>query len=271
MPHRPEHPAQTAPGTGMSMEDLQRLMSPRTAPGTGQFHQIGREGSGPGILEKIMAIFSGRSRTSPDVAGPLGDTAEDAYRVFAPPVNEPRLDLEVRRPVLQAGPHQWSQLQPEMQGQEGGDAGTGALLESIAAMLQNPEFLAMETEGPIPHAFEAARQLEEQRNEPERLLRQLLDKHAAQMRLNTGRGTETRGVGLDLIREGGPALEARDRSRVGRPRFTPSRTGITQADIMRGGPSIRFDNAGTIHGQSTARSRRESSRPHTGRNLPSLR
>jgi hypothetical protein len=57
-------------------------------------------------------------------------------------------------------------------------------------------------------------------------------------------------------------LEARDRSRVGRPQFTPSRTGITQADIMRGGPSIRFPPAGTIHGQSTARSRRESSVPH---------
>ena len=205
MPHRPGHTGQTAPGTG-------------------QFHPTGREGSGPGILEKIMAMLQGMA---PGGQEPSTMTASDLHQVFAPSVDEaPSLEHEVRRPVLQAGPQQWSQLQPEMQGQEEGDAGTGALLESIAAMLQNPEFLAMETEGPIPHAFEAARQLEEQRNEPERLLRQLLDKHAAQMRLNTGRGTETRRAGLDLIREGGPALEARDRSRVGRPRFTPSRAGV---------------------------------------------
>lgn len=225
MPHRLGQQAQTAPGTGMSTEDLQRLMSPRTAPGTGQFHQIGREGSGPGILEKIMAIFSGGSRINPET-----DTAEDAYRVFAPPVNEPRLDLEVRRPVLQAGPQQWSQLQPELQGQEGGDAGTGALLESIAAMLQNPEFLAMETEGPIPHAFEAGRQLDTQRNEPERLLRQLLDRYARRQprvdNLTPQDMPNMRREGINLIREGGPALEARDRSRVGRPRFTPSRAGV---------------------------------------------
>jgi len=267
MPHRPGHTGQTAPGTG-------------------QFHPIGREGSGPGILEKIMAMLSGglgrldRSRINPET-----DTAEDAYRVFAPPVDEPSLEHEVRRPVLQAGPQQRSQLQPEMnwedtptrEGNERFLSGTGVQLEDIMKILENPRSLAFETEGPIPHAFEAARQLESQRNEPERLLRQLLDKYAksvqqgepfsyegitpSQIQENIEREKEHgqwrgRGQGINLIREGGPALEARDRSRVGRPQFTPSRTGITQADIMRGGPSIRFPPAGTIHGQSTARSRR---------------
>jgi hypothetical protein len=217
MPHRPGHTGQTAPGTG-------------------QMHPTGREGSGPGILEKIMAMLSGGSRINPET-----DTAEDAYRFFAPPVDEPfQADLKRFPPrgILGLGNippvvntpssalrRTQSQLQPEMQGQETGDAGTGALLESIASMLQNPEFLAMQTEGPIPHAFEAGRQLDTQRNEPERLLRQLLERYGAEIQ-GSKSIPDTRTQGINLIREGGPALEARDQSRVGRPRFTPSRAGV---------------------------------------------
>ena len=158
MPHRPGHTGQTAPGTG-------------------QFQPTGREGSGPGILEKIMAMLQGMA---PGGQEPSTMTASDLHQVFAPSVDEaPSLEHEVRTPDLTRP--RVSGLQPELQGQETGDAGTGALLESIAAILENPEFLAMQTEGPIPHAFEAGRQLDIQRNEPERLLRQLLDRYGARL------------------------------------------------------------------------------------------
>ena len=151
-------------------------------------------------------------------------TASDLHQVFAPSVDEaPSLEHEVRTPDL-TRPRVIG-LQPELQRQETGDAGTGALLESIAAILENPEFLAMQTEGPIPHAFEAGRQLDIQRNEPERLLRQLLDRYGARLQ-GSKSIPDTRTQGINLIREGGPALEARDQSRVGRPQFTPSRAGV---------------------------------------------
>ena len=202
MPHRPGHTGQTAPGTG-------------------QFQPTGREGSGPGILEKIMAMLQGMA---PGGQEPSPMTASDLHQVFAPSVDEaPSLEHEVRTPDLTRP--RVSGLQPELQGQETGDAGTGALLESIAAILENPEFLAMQTEGPIPHAFEAGRQLDIQRNEPERLLRQLLDRYGARLQ-GSKSIPDTRTQGINLIREGGPALEARDQSRVGRPQFTPSRAGV---------------------------------------------
>ena len=202
MPHRPGHTGQTAPGTG-------------------QLQPTGREGSGPGILEKIMAMLQGMA---PGGQEPSTMTASDLHQVFAPSVDEaPSLEHEVRTPDLTRP--RVSGLQPELQGQETGDAGTGALLESIAAILENPEFLAMQTEGPIPHAFEAGRQLDIQRNEPERLLRQLLDRYGARLQ-GSKSIPDTRTQGINLIREGGPALEARDQSRVGRPQFTPSRAGV---------------------------------------------